>query len=93
MRKNVGTIDALCRLLLGFVGFGWAVSRLARSRFFQLNAFLLLILSAQKIAEGITRYCPVLAAFDINTRDSNQKTPYRIEHYARRNVRKKQHPG
>ncbi|MBA4543358.1 MULTISPECIES: DUF2892 domain-containing protein [Thermoactinomyces] len=62
MQKNIGTLDALLRITCGLVGLAWCTSK-GRRNF----PFLIALASAMKVAEGLTRYCPVLALFGKNT--------------------------
>ncbi|TCS92793.1 YgaP family membrane protein [Hazenella coriacea] len=62
MKKNVGTIDAIIRISCGLVGLAWSASRSRRG-----FPFLFAMMSAMKVAEGITRYCPMLALFGKST--------------------------
>ncbi|MEW9670345.1 DUF2892 domain-containing protein [Ammoniphilus sp. 3BR4] len=88
MKKNVGTIDAMIRLSLGFFALGWGISRMSRkSRGFM--PFLVTLLGSQKIAEGITRFCPMLAYWGWSTRDGlgqERKMPPSTNYYARRKI-------
>lgn len=58
MQKNVGDTDAYLRLTCGLTMLGIGV--MDRSR-------LLIALGAMKVAEGITRWCPLLQALGKNT--------------------------
>ena len=72
MKKNVGTIDALIRIAFGLFGLAWGISKMVsnpRRRFPLFIAFF----SAMKAAEGMTRFCPGLAALGLNTIDSERK--------------------
>lgn len=62
-RRNVGTLDAYIRLTGGFTLLALGASgRLGRPW-----SWLSVLFGASKIAEGMTRYCPMLDAFDIST--------------------------
>ncbi|QOS98876.1 DUF2892 domain-containing protein [Brevibacterium sp. JNUCC-42] len=67
MKKNVGTVDAFIRITMGLVGFGCAISKMSTYRYGR-KPYGLLLLSAMRVAEGITRFCPILFAFGISTR-------------------------
>lgn len=58
MKKNVGTIDALIRITLGFVGLAFCIAYANQKKFH--FPWTLAILFSMKIAEGIVRYCPML---------------------------------
>lgn len=69
--KNVGKIDSYMRLTLGFSMLGFGIAK---------KSDLLILLGAGKIAEGITRFCPVLYLLGITTIDN------RIEHVQKKTV-------
>jgi hypothetical protein len=72
MKKNVGTIDSLFRITIGLFGLAWGISKMTRSphRFWpKLVAFQ----SAMKAAEGIIRFCPLLALLGKNTLDQPEQ--------------------
>lgn len=78
MRRNVGTLDAILRISIGLFGLAWAVSKAAsrpRRRFPKWIAFF----SAVKAAEGVTRFCPGLALFGLNTLDTHQSDTNRSD--------------
>lgn len=57
-RKNVDTIDALIRITVGLTGVAWGTAEMMKRRN-QTTPFLITMCSAMKVAEGITRYCPM----------------------------------
>lgn len=58
MKKNVGDFDSYCRIVGGLTLFGFGIIK--RSRPF-------ILLGSMKVAEGITRWCPVLALLGLST--------------------------
>lgn len=68
MRKNIGTVDAYMRIACGLYGLVWSATRIAK-RPKSICYCLIAISSAMKVAEGITRYCPMLAMLGKNTND------------------------
>lgn len=72
MQKNVGTWDALMRITFGLTGLAWSASRLAQ-RPVRLMTLMVAGLSAMKVAEGITRFCPMLFAMGISTRNTGPR--------------------
>lgn len=62
MQQNVGTWDAYLRLVIGFFFLGLGATSRHRAR-----SLLYLALGANKVAEGITRHCPVLGLLGLNT--------------------------
>ncbi|MCR4429908.1 MAG: DUF2892 domain-containing protein [Tepidanaerobacteraceae bacterium] len=63
--KNVGRLDSYLRLMMGFSMLGYGITK---------KSDLMILLGAGKIAEGITRFCPMMYAFGITTVNN------RIEH-------------
>lgn len=66
MKKNVGTVDAIMRISCGLTGLAWATSRMVRQPYRSMP-MIMAALSAMKVAEGITRYCPMLGLFGVDT--------------------------
>lgn len=71
MMENVGTRDALMRISVGVLLVAWSASRQRWSWTSALSAAY----GATKVAEGITRYCPLLAVFGLTTRDETDAAP------------------
>jgi len=65
MRKNVGTTDAMIRVTAGLLGLAYGVGRMSRRP--HRTPWLLMSLSAMKVAEGVTRFCPVYSAIGMNS--------------------------
>ncbi|MBA4601067.1 YgaP family membrane protein [Thermoactinomyces mirandus] len=63
MQKNVGTVDALLRITFGLAGLAYCAAQ-SRHRF----PLFMALISAMKVAEGITRFCPMLAIFGMKSR-------------------------
>ncbi|AMA74222.1 MULTISPECIES: DUF2892 domain-containing protein [Aneurinibacillus] len=82
MKQNVGICDALIRITFGLMGLSYGIARLARYPY-RTSTCVLIMLSALKVAEGITRFCPLLALLDISTINGENKRPYRIRSYPR----------
>jgi hypothetical protein len=62
VQKNVGSLDAFLRITCGLAGLSWSAAQ-GRRRFPCWFAAL----SAMKVAEGITRFCPLLALLGLST--------------------------
>lgn len=69
MQKNVGTWDALMRITCGLTALVWGASRMVRQPA-GLMPLIVVMLSAMKVAEGILRFCPMLFAMGISTRNA-----------------------
>ncbi|MFA9558421.1 DUF2892 domain-containing protein [Evansella sp. AB-rgal1] len=65
MRSNIGTLNALIRITCGFTILAWSTSKLVRHRNEPLPIFAA-IMGALKVAEGITRFCPITYLYDEN---------------------------
>lgn len=63
MEKNVGTIDAYIRITGGVYLVGYGIVK---------KSSLAIILGSMKIAEGTTRWCPMLHTLGISTRENKK---------------------
>lgn len=68
MQKNVGTIDAIMRITCGLAGLAWATSRMVRYPRRGMPAAMAMM-CAMRVAEGVTRFCPILKMLGTNTLD------------------------
>ncbi len=68
MQKNVGTMDAIVRITCGLAGLAWATSRMVKYPRRGLPVGLAM-LCALRVAEGVTRFCPILHLRGKNTLD------------------------
>jgi hypothetical protein len=68
MKKNVNTVDAIVRITVGLTGVAWGTARMVHQphRSFPM---VVTMLSAMKVAEGVTRFCPMLALFNTSSRE------------------------
>ncbi|WP_432401361.1 YgaP family membrane protein [Wukongibacter sp. M2B1] len=58
MKKNVGDLDSFLRITAGLSMLGIGIRK---------NCNPLIMLGSMKVAEGITRYCPLLSLMGIST--------------------------
>jgi hypothetical protein len=58
MKPNIGMINALIRITCGLTIVAWSTAKMTRRPFHE-SYLLTAFLGAMKVAEGITRYCPV----------------------------------
>jgi hypothetical protein len=58
MKPNIGRVDALCRITIGFTTLAWSTAKLVRKPNENMPLFAA-ICGGMKIAEGITRFCPL----------------------------------
>ncbi|WP_459502235.1 YgaP family membrane protein [Bacillus sp. C1] len=61
MKQNIGILNALIRITLGFVALSCSTAKLTRKPWCTWSK-VLLWLGAMKIAEGILRFCPITEA-------------------------------
>lgn len=62
MEKNVGDLDAYLRITGGLSMLGIGIARKSSS---------LIFLGSMKVAEGITRFCPLLYLLNFSTVDNS----------------------
>lgn len=55
---NIGLISSFVRLTAGFTMLAWGTSKLVK-RPFSNSPVIAIVLGAMKVAEGITRFCPL----------------------------------
>jgi hypothetical protein len=58
MKPNIGIVNALIRITCGLTFLGYSTAKLAK-RGYRQGTMWLMLMSAMKVAEGITRFCPV----------------------------------
>lgn len=64
MQKNVGNLDAYMRITGGLFMIGTGIMRSSKT---------MIGLGAMKVAEGITRFCPMLYLLNLSTVDLDEK--------------------
>jgi len=63
LKPNIGTLNALIRITCGFTLLGWGTAALVRRP--QRNYPLFsMFMGAMKVAEGITRFCPIVFLYE-----------------------------
>nr|WP_245350018.1 DUF2892 domain-containing protein [Cytobacillus eiseniae] len=63
MKPNIGTINALIRITCGLTILACSTAKLAKKPWRE-SYIILAILGAMKVAEGIVRFCPIVALFE-----------------------------
>jgi hypothetical protein len=58
MRQNVGRMDAYLRVSGGLTLLGWGVMK---------RSLPAIAMGSMKVAEGVTRFCPLLYLLSLNT--------------------------
>lgn len=71
-RPNIGTINALIRMTIGFTILAWTTAQFVKRPWRDSN-LLLALLASMKIAEGIVRYCPVTELCKMMVNQSNDQ--------------------
>ncbi|MFZ4453485.1 YgaP family membrane protein [Salibacterium aidingense] len=77
MRPNIGIVNALLRITCGLTLICWANARASRMRWNGGNHLLCTVLGAMKVAEGITRFCPMTKGIQamVNEQHHAENTP------------------
>lgn len=63
MKPNINMINALVRITFGLTILTWATARLSK-RPYRESYLLAAIVGAMKVAEGITRFCPLTFLYE-----------------------------
>lgn len=66
MQKNVGDLDALIRIWGGLFLLGMGINR---------DSSTMIAIGAGKVAEGVTRFCPMLYMLGLSTLDEENNEP------------------
>lgn len=64
MKHNIGTVNSMIRITGGLTLLSWSIAKMAREQPSGTQLFASMM-GAQKVAEGITRYCPLTEAFGL----------------------------
>lgn len=63
MKPNIGIINALIRITIGFTILTWITAKLVKKPW-RDSYLIMAMLGGMKIAEGIVRFCPITALFE-----------------------------
>lgn len=63
IKPNIGLINAFIRLTCGFTLLAWGTSKLIK-RPYSTTPIVVVMMAAMKVAEGITRFCPLTYLFE-----------------------------
>ncbi|WP_147536040.1 YgaP family membrane protein [Bacillus marasmi] len=63
IKPNIGILNALIRISLGFTLLAWTTAKLVK-RPWRDSYLIVAFVAAMKIGEGIVRYCPLTALFE-----------------------------
>jgi hypothetical protein len=75
MKKNVGEIDRFIRIAGGLFLLGYGINR---------DSSLWMAMGASMVAEGVTRYCPMLDLLGTSTVEPAPQTINRVRRAVRR---------
>lgn len=71
-KQNIGTINALTRITVGLFLMVFGAVKLVKRPWNQ-SYWMIVLMSAMKVAEGIVRYCPVTDVVQQRMQDSSNK--------------------
>ncbi|WP_169818311.1 YgaP family membrane protein [Shimazuella kribbensis] len=63
MKRNLNNIEAILRITCGLTGLAWSTGRLSK-RCWSPFSLMIAMMSAMKVAEGITKFCPLKALYN-----------------------------
>lgn len=63
IKPNIGILQALIRITCGLTLVAWSTSKLVKQPWNDRFLFFIMM-GAMKVAEGIVRYCPIVALFE-----------------------------
>lgn len=72
MKQNIGTVNSMVRITGGLTLLAWSIAKMSRQPKPSSGQLLVSLMGAQKVAEGITRYCPLTEALGM------EKSPRQI---------------
>lgn len=63
VKQNIGIVNALIRITIGLSVLAWSTAKHTKMPW--RDSYILLgVLGAMKVAEGIVRFCPIVALFE-----------------------------
>ncbi|UFT99917.1 DUF2892 domain-containing protein [Radiobacillus kanasensis] len=78
MQQNVGNVDAYIRLTCGFTMLSYATARMIKNPNKE-GSIAMAGLAAMKIAEGISRYCPMIDCINRTLESKNMQKKQQAE--------------
>jgi hypothetical protein len=70
--QNIGIVNALIRITVGFTVLSWATAKLVKMPWRDSYLWMAL-LGGMKVGEGILRFCPITAMFENQNSESGPK--------------------
>lgn len=74
VKPNIGTLNALIRMTCGFTMLAWATAKMVKNPWRDCF-FWVALMAAMKVAEGITKFCPITALFEQYQDKQQDKNP------------------
>lgn len=75
IRPNIGLLNSYVRLFCGFGMLAWGTAKLIKQPFRNTPIFIV-AMGAMKVAEGITRFCPLTYYAEEKLEDIDEKKQY-----------------
>ncbi|KGX88240.1 hypothetical protein N784_11005 [Pontibacillus litoralis JSM 072002] len=73
MRSNIGTLNAFIRITIGFTLLSYTTAKMVRKPWKE-NYVWWIMIAAMKVAEGIVRYCPIVALMEAINKNNDETT-------------------
>ncbi|PKG25147.1 YgaP family membrane protein [Niallia nealsonii] len=89
-KPNISLINALIRITCGFTFLAWSTAKLSKKPHNQSYLWIAL-LAGMKIAEGIVRYCPLVALYDKKEEFPPNKQVHSTQNYNHEIKKKNDH--
>ena len=70
MRQNVGQLDAYIRVTSGLTLLGWGIGK---------KSMPAMVAGSMKVAEGVTRFCPMLYLLGLDTLKPDKLGDHKVE--------------
>ncbi|WP_102347875.1 YgaP family membrane protein [Bacillus sp. Marseille-P3661] len=71
IKPNIGIVNALVRITFGLAMLSWSTAKMVK-RPWRESYFFVAVMAAMKVAEGITKFCPLTALFEQYQQQQNQ---------------------
>jgi hypothetical protein len=63
MKPNLTLVEAIMRITCGLTGLAWSTAKMSK-RCWSPIGIMIAMMSAMKVAEGVTRFCPLKALYE-----------------------------
>ncbi|WP_231687047.1 DUF2892 domain-containing protein [Bacillus sp. JCM 19034] len=73
MKQNISTVNALCRITMGLTVVAWSTAKLTKKQSSSFPLFAT-IAGAMKVAEGITKFCPLVYLAEQNQQNNQNNS-------------------